>query len=220
MQAYYEQEKYDKALDVSKRLMDICSFSPALLYYTGLNLEMTGDFDNAMLYFQKATDSTVSLDATPDLAKQIWYKRYEMENPESAQASIEQKNDIITLMTEQIESLEKTNAKLMNEGSIGHYRSVMWTGIGIGIAGLILSGTGTGLAVSQKNNYLEVNSIHKLVMKNGYIAGWTLLGTGIGLTVAGTIVASIAGHRYSKAKSEVKNSVSISPYGASFNMTF
>ena len=233
LQKQVEGAKFSEALETSKPLFAICQNSPSLLYFTGLAMRGTGDEERARIYFQKASESLSIMAAEPGLSRQIWYMRYEAEHPESSPDAIKEVHQTIDEQNQTIETLKQQVIDLTDDkhrlelSSVAlsassdeearHYRQVLWTGVGIGIGGLALAATGTALAVTSdaaevKKTKLSENKLHT--------AGWILLGSGIGLTAAGIVMAAIGGYHYSTTKDDAIISLQVSPVGASFGMTF
>ena len=97
----------------------------------------------------------------------------------------------------------------------------MWAGIGVGIGGLALTATGIALTAVSKDEIIKINNNKDKVSENNVrVAGWALLGTGIGLLASGIVTASIGGYHYSKAKNDAVLSFQVSPTSTSFRMTF
>ena len=187
-----------------------------LLYYMGNALEKQGDTSRALIYIQKASENISQMAVEPGTSRQIWYKRYELENPERTAENYK------TLKTQATE-LEKKNIELstlnsMSSDSASTYKSLMWTGIGGAIAGAAFAATGAGILGSLKEN-LDIKN-KKARITPAYISGWTLLGVGIGSILIGGTVAGVAGYHYSKTNSDAVMSLQLAPNGASFGMTF
>ncbi len=227
LQKQVESGKYKEALETAKPLFSICQDSPALLYFTGLAMRGTGDAERATVYFQKSSESLSIMAAEPGMSRLIWYTRYEAEHPESTPEALEEKDRNLKSLARQVaelndekHSLEISSTELSVASSYEatNYLQVMWTGIGIGIGGLALTATGLGLMLNKKS-IVELNN-GKLTERDAYTAGWALLGSGIGLTAAGIVTASIGGYHYSKAKDDAVLSFQVSPMGTSFRMTF
>lgn len=214
LQYLYNKGEYDNAIETAKGLFGICADSPALLYYTGLSLEEKGENERALIYYQKASENMTQMSTEPGISRKIWYKRYEMEHPERTEKAVAAQASLIEAQAKQIEeqkALIEQNP-LENQEQL---RTWMWTGVGIGGAGIAFLATGAALLAADKkplNDDLKENPKRS--------AGWALLGTGLGLAVAGGVMAGISGYQYSKAKEDAVMSVSVSPMGASFYMTF
>lgn len=176
--------------------------------------------------------------AEAGISRLIWYKRYESEHPDRTEDAVAAQNaklDEIELKNIDLErkviDLERKvadfdNQQMINASNISldtskKYETILWTGVGIGIAGLALAGAGAGVAQSvDGSGLIEVKDDNGLKVSTKFIAGWALIGSGIGMTVAGAIMAGIGGYNYSKSKSDAVMSFGVTPVGTSFSMTF
>ncbi|MBO4351298.1 MAG: hypothetical protein J6A01_10180 [Proteobacteria bacterium] len=210
--------QYDEARQTSKRLSEICNQSPVLNYMQGKIAEEQGNRQDALLYYQKASEYTYLLAVAPDMAKKIWYARYENENPERTAKSIREKDEKVQMQ------LDASSDRI--QGLEHKLYQVLWTGAGIGIGGLAMLGTGVGLLMYNGN---EASKTKKNLTDQGYIidsyrndslytVSWGLIGAGAALTIAGAIVTGIYGYQYT----HLDNSYAfvISPLGTSFNIEF
>ncbi len=221
IQSLFEKGEYDKALEIAKNLYEICPDSPTLLYYTGIALEKQGDAERALIYYQKGSENTFKIATPSSISRVIWYKRYEMEHPERTEEAVAIQASMIESQGKQIEELQAVidqfpqQKRAILEQKAAEIQPLMWTGVGIGGVGIASLIAGAALLGADTNplggNYKE---------NPKRVAGWTLLGTGLGLAVAGGIVSGLAGYKYSKAKEDAVMTVSALPMGASFSMTF
>lgn len=221
IQSLFEKGDYATALDIAKNLYEICPDSPTLLYYTGIALEKQGDTERALIYYQKGSENTFKIATPSSISRVIWYKRYEMEHPERTEDAVAAQASKIESQDKQIEELQAVidqfpqQKQAILEQKAAEIQSLMWTGVGIGGVGIASLVAGAALLGADTNplggNYKE---------NPKRVAGWTLLGTGLGLAVAGGIVSGLAGYKYSKAKEDAVMTVSALPMGASFSMTF
>lgn len=209
LQTLNKDGAYDRALEIAKALFDICPDSPTLLYNTGYALEQKGDVERAKIYYQKASENTSQMETSANISRMIWYKRYEIEHPERTEEAIQAQTKNINT---QAEHIEKQNTLI--EQSTAQIQSLMWTGVGVGGAGIAFLATGAALLVADKNPLQDLKENPKRA------TGWTLLGTGIGMAIAGSIMAGISGYQYSKSKNDAVMSFNVSPMGISFDMTF
>ena len=107
--------------------------------------------------------------------------------------------------------------------NISLYKKLMWTGTGIGIGGLAMTGAGIGMLfssdpitdykenVSGPDRYRE-NIIHSL--------GWAFVGVGAALTITGAALAGTFGYKYTHYSENAEMMVSFNPTGASFLVAF
>ncbi|MBQ9396337.1 MAG: hypothetical protein IJU23_12615 [Proteobacteria bacterium] len=203
---------YDKAQALAKRMSKICDQTPALHYMQGKIAEELGNKSDALLHYQKASEYTYQFAVAPDMAKKIWYARYENEHPErTAQSLKESAEQNETRLKENTSSLL---AQFREEQKLRNYK-LMWTGIGLGIGGAALLGTGLGLWSGYYNEPLDTNHKHVVV---GYKMSLALMGTGTAFTLTGIILAGLFGHWYKQ--SDVSYSFDIVPNGAMFRMDF
>lgn len=221
IQANFQSGDYQKVTEIALTLFPICSISPTLFYYTGAALEEQGDTERALIYYQKASENLTNMSTDPGTSRKIWYKRYELEHPERTQKAVEEQQEKIETLTQQMIQLEKNNASLTVANAhkdSSEHKIYLWSGIGTGIGGIIFTALGAGLTFSDSNNTeLRDHSAH---IKAKYTSGWTLLGTGIGLTVIGAALAGYAGYQYNKSKEDAVISFDLAPNAASFSMTF
>ena len=136
---------YTQARIEAKTLSQICDQSPVLHYMQGKIAQEMGEKSDALLHYQKASEYTYQFAVEPDMARKIWYARYENEHPERTAKSLEES-------ARQNESkIYENTSELMSEFhkdiKARNYK-MMWTGIGLGIGGLALLGTGVGLWAS------------------------------------------------------------------------
>ncbi len=184
--------KYDKALDTSEKLFAICYDSPILYTLTGEVVAKKGEKRRAMKYFRRAAELEAKYPTAGGEAKKIWFSYYEAET--------KRHNDF---------QLAKT---------------VLWTGTGLGLVGVaavvaggILVGTQDKYVASDKNSkmaplprgpledhgkdvldcILEPSQKASDKLNPEYIAGWAVLGVGLGMTIVGAVMAGIGGYRYS-----------------------
>lgn len=231
-----ETKDYDAALKAAAPLTSICGESPILNYYVGLAMQGSGDDVKALIYFQKASQHMSDFTVPPEISRRIWYARYEGEYPERTEDAVlrrAEENKRLTAqntdLTEKLAQAERTieNLNLSHKVTIdqmhaeakSRYAATMWTGVGVGIAGILVGVGGGLLAYFSSNN-------EAAAITPQYISGLAMLGGGIGMTLAGAIVAGIGGYQYTHVGLEdtVTDDVSVSfnftGTGATFGMTF
>lgn len=167
----------------------------------------------------------------PGIGRLIWYARYEAENPERTQDSFDK-------LTAELNDQKALNQELVNQQStkalensyqdmiaLDRYKAVMWSGVGIGAAGVVLLITG-GVLVNQddKTNTKEAAIDSNITLKGEYVGGLVSLGVGAGLTVVGALMAGLGGYWYSQENalghSNTSVSVHVSPINSGINVTF
>ncbi|MBR4985038.1 MAG: hypothetical protein IKY83_04785 [Proteobacteria bacterium] len=214
MIASVNEHNYKDAIDVASKLYPECRKSPVLNYYTGLALQGQGEREQALIYFQKASDFTSEMEVDPGMARRIWYARYEAEHPECSQSSmLEQTREIAKLKIENAQHREKGSVE---EGSESEWK-LLWTGAGLGIAGLVLTGAGAALGMNVDN---ISSSGGTTKISPLYLSGWSAFGVGVGMVVSGTIMTAVAGYRYTHHKDSRSFSYQIGPSSAAFMMVF
>ncbi len=220
-----ETKSWDDALTRARTLVKLCPNSPKLNYYISLALAGKDDKIKALQYIQKASDNTYLMATPPESAKLIWYARHDAEFPErteSAIAELTQDNKSKT------EALIAAQQDLHEDHAIG-----LWTGVGLGAAGLVLIATGTTLALWDDQHYEEVGkgylnfsdslnfySTHTYKEKPTYVWGISLVSIGAAFVISGTILSAVFGYKYSRSKQNLDYTFNISPNQASFSMTF
>ena len=216
LQEYYKAENYDAIIETAKPLFQICGDSPTLLFFTGTAIEKKGETERALIYYTKASENLTAIATNVSVSKSIWYKRYELEHPDRTEDAVAAQNAKIAEL-EQQQLINSTNTSLDESKK---FETILWTGVGVGIAGVALIGTGAGVAASVQKGDLIRPKDGKLGIAPKFTTGWALIGTGIGMTVAGAVMAGIGGYHYSKAKSDAVMTFNASPMSASFAMTF
>ena len=228
-----QNNRFDEAQVKAKQLSRICEKSPMLNYIQGKIAEGQENNVDARLFFQKASEYTYIYYVDKDLAQKIWYARYENEHPERSakgiQESERQFNEKLTSQQENLD-LQKDNFLLEQENeALRNYHALMWTGAGVGIAGLAMLGTGIGLYFHSGKNpakWVDDNKIGDSVIhghyqnKPSYDAAWGLIGSGVAMTVGGVLLTGIYGYHYTRAKKEMDYSITFAPNFATLTLAF
>ena len=234
-----QEGNQDSAWEQAKKLAGICSRSPLLNYLTGKIAEKRDDPVNALYYYQKASEYTYVFAVEPEMAQKIWYARYQLENPDRSGEAVSALNERIEELQTEIERLGSVEVRntVLQSGLSDAYRdterealALMWSGTGVGIAGLGLLSAGLGIVLTEGNAPVDFDyssaqdSVHsssfQYEVSRSYILGWTLLGVGSALLVTGTVLAGVYGYRYTHRADGVDYSVWISPSGASLRLEF
>lgn len=221
MNVQIQDKDYHAARKTADKLLKICPTVPSVNYALGKIYQELGDQKSAHTHFSIATDNTEEFAVPKDLLKTMWYARYESEFP-----------GVIDFKTGKIDAQYQ---KALGEGETGELnwaKTVMWSGAGIGIAGVVMAVAG-GVVMGFSEIEINIDDIHnnKYDLKQNdstfmYTTGSVLLGVGIGAAVAGAVMAGIGGYKYTqlKAEKEIKDtldvSLGISYNSVMFNMTF
>lgn len=221
----YDNKSYDKSLETARKLYKKCDQSPMLNYYVALNLRAKDEMSKALQYIQKASDLTMEVSVSPAAAKAIYDARYEMEHPERTESAILAQKALYEQVSGERDdyraALESARLKLSQDLSFQaeearrQFGQVMWTGAGVGIAGVVLTAVGASLGATADNTTGDGRQISM-----GYLAGWTMFGAGLGMVAAGAIVAGIAGYRYTHVENSVGYAFEIAPNRAAFSLQF
>lgn len=225
----YSEKDYKKALAYTDALKRICSQSPNLNYAIAMTYKQMGDIDNAKHYIEIATDNLLAFSASPQTARAIWYTRYDLENGDQFIEKDTFDDAMRNLTTENFELKENLTEAYADAQK--PYAAIMWTGTGIGIAGIGSLIAGTVLAV--QNNDFELDKPKwegqvtrtKVPLKNSYEikTGYALIGVGVAATVAGAVMAGIAGYQYKRAIDAERDStisVTVSPQSVQLGVSF
>ena len=212
-----QTEDMPKAKLQAKALANICADAPTLNYLQGKIAEALGEKQEALYYYQKASENTYTFAIDPDNAKKIWYTRYENEHPERTASALELNNETLS-------SLEAKNAHLqaLNTEYAESYKKLLWSGVGIGAGGLVLAGTGAALvAMSHSSKFEKKTDTEPYIVSDDpvHATGWILTGLGSGLLITGAILAGIYGHKYKQSLND-HITFNISPNSISFSMNF
>ena len=239
-----DKEDYDAAIETAKPLFAICPSMPSLNYYTAMAMKHK-DPQRALLYLQEAAKRTSQFTTTTAMSRKIWYELFDAEHPERTEAAVAQltqsiialnteiegQKEIIAKKDEHINELEKqiiqadntaSNIVTANNSEVKqNYYRTMWTGAGLGIGGLLVTGGGLAMALLVDNKKEFGTSGYKVSAP--YIIGWSLVGAGAAFTVAGSIITGIAGYQYTHLDvpdTDMTVSFNVSPMSATFGLTF
>lgn len=225
----YSQKDYKKALVYTDALKKICSQSPNLNYAIAMTYKQMGDIDSAKHYIEIATDNLLAFSASPQTARAIWYTRYDLENGDQFIEKNAFDDAMRNLTTENFELKENLTEAYADAKK--PYAAIMWTGTGIGIAGLGSLIAGTVLAVQNPKAKINTKPVERnrsdqeYPIKNGHEirAGYALIGVGVAATVAGAVMAGIAGYQYKRAIDAERDStisVTVSPQSVQLGVSF
>lgn len=225
----YSEKDYKKALAYTDALKRICAQSPNLNYAIAMTYKQMGDLDNAKHYIEIATDNLLAFSASPKTARTIWYARYDLENGDQFIEKDTFDDAMRNLTTENLELKENLTEAYADAQK--PYAAIMWTGTGIGIAGIGSLIAGTVLAVQNPKAKINTKPVERdgsdqeYPLKNGHEirAGYALIGVGVAATVAGAVMAGIAGYQYKRAIDAERDStisVTVSPQSVQLGVSF
>ena len=225
----YSEKDYKKALAYTDALKRICAQSPNLNYAIAMTYKQMGDLDNAKHYIEIATDNLLAFSASPKTARTIWYARYDLENGDQFIEKDTFDDAMRNLTTENLELKENLTEAYADAKK--PYAAIMWTGTGIGIAGIGSLIAGTVLAVQNPKAKINTKPVdsdesdQEYPIKNGHEirAGYALIGVGVAATVAGAVMAGIAGYQYKRAIDAERDStisVTVSPQSVQLGVSF
>lgn len=232
---------YDKALEYTSALEEICARSPILNYSIANTYAKIGDRERAKRYIVAATDNLNEFSATYEMIAKIWSVRCDIESSDiknDTDDALKRENEL----NAQVESLkERTYEAIDAEKS--HYAAIMWTGTAVGIVGIGSVVAGAVLTATMENKLrvkfkpgelsFDTNG-EELVVSNPEIdksvkhsteakAGYALLGVGIAATVTGAIMAGLGGYHYKRiidSNPDTAISFNVSPTSLALGVTF
>lgn len=229
--ASFKAGDYDKALEYTSALEEICARSPILNYSIANTYAKIGDRERAKRYIVAATDNLNEFSTTYEMIAKIWSARCDIESSDiknDTDDALKRENEL----NAQVESLkERTYEAIDAEKS--HYAAIMWTGTAVGIvgigsvvAGAVLIGTkDTDLRVKVDANNIKGEEEKKLPIADSHEikAGYALLGVGIAATVTGAIMAGLGGYHYKRiigSNPDTAISFNVSPTSLALGVTF
>lgn len=239
--ASFKAGDYDKALEYTRALEEICARSPILNYSIANTYAKIGDRERAKRYIVAATDNLNEFSATYEMIAKIWSARCDIESSDiknDTDDALKRENEL----NAQVESLkERTYETIDAEKS--HYAAIMWTGTAVGIVGIgsVVAGavllatmenklrvkfkpgelkfTTNGGEVVVSNHEIDKSVKHSTEAK----AGYALLGVGIAATVTGAIMAGLGGYHYKRiidSNPDTTISFDVSPTSLALGVTF
>ena len=237
---------YEKALEISRTLYEICPRAPYLNYIIGKSLMETGESTKGVMYLQKASDYTSEFVVEPETQRIIWYERYEAEHPERKASALNALNEHSSKLQEENTKLLQEQIDLLDKDQRKN-NIIMWTGVGIGGAGLLMTIFGAVFGFPDHENgtwyelvdkkskptYSECKTIddnstfncekdnNKYKINNSYVTGWAMFGAGLAMLAAGGAMTGIGAYYYVKnKKSEQPLDFSFSPTHINLSFTF
>lgn len=222
-----QSNRYDDARVKAKSLSRICDHSPVLHYLQGKIAHEMGQKQDALLYYQKASEYTYKIEVDPDLAKKIWYARYENEHPERTAESIKE-TDILLKDKDSLYTNTTHQFNQFSEDIKSDYYKWMWAGAGIGLGGLVLAGTGIGLLVNNSDpaiiRFEEImgNGEKRYTQKpnTNFVVSCVLMSSGAVLAITGAVLTGVFGYKYSHWTEHAEYSIVVSPNNAALSIQF
>lgn len=218
---------FEIAQKEASNLEKTCKYSPFLNYLQGKAEDGLRNDDKALEYYKKASLYSREFSISNENEEKIWFARFEKEKLDLNEYC---DTKIKSLLKSLQEEKKKTAYLLKERASEKHKLStLLWTGTGLGISGLVFIGTGLGLALTaDPGKYYLIpdyedlkNSKVAITRSPKYIAGWILFGVGIPVTIAGAVLAGIYGYRYTMfTDDEFTFDIELTPGYASFSMVF
>ncbi len=231
LNAQISQERWDDSLKTAENLNAICERSPILNYMMGHIYQNMGNDSKALYYMQRATLFTEEFSVKGKTLEQMWFARYEAEHPEARPEAIAKREKEIELLKANAQKTRENaiNAQFDEQSDLlahrSHYAAGLWTGVGIGAAGLALTIAGGVMAFKDKEKKVDVhqNKENKTVAKfddeTALYLG--LFGAGIAMTITGTIFMGIFGYHYTHTSPGIEDlAVHIAPNSASLSFNF
>lgn len=223
MNTQAQAEDYEMALNTFKKMSDICSIVPSANYSAGMIHKKLKNYKEAYGFLMVATRHTKQFAVDEDLMKRMWYALYETEYPEVI--------DFRSGKVEQLhqEALAAKDALLAAEKQekLEFAETMMWTGAGIGIAGVVLAAVGGGLMAipGEQMSGDDINDIwveaevkiNYWKIDPKYMTGTIFLGVGIGAAIAGAIMTGISGYKYTKYKYEHESQENALSFNVDYN---
>jgi tetratricopeptide (TPR) repeat protein len=204
MNTQAQAEDYEMALNTFKKMSDICSIVPSANYSAGMIHKKLKNYKEAYGFLMVATRHTKQFAVDEDLMKRMWYALYETEYP----AVIDFRSGKVEQLHQEALAAKDALLAAEKQEKLEFAETMMWTGAGIGIAGVVLAAVGGGLMAMNgdeiKGNYIDdrgVVTMNPWDNKN-YMSGTILLGLGTSAAIAGAIMTGIAGYKYTKYKYE------------------
>lgn len=222
LSSLYSAGNYDQLIKKGKSLLDICSVSPTLNYFIAKAYHEKGDAQKELYYLQIGTRNSQHMEVSADVLEKMWKDRIYLEYPEVSPNSVEQ----LKIENQQLKSKmmsDNLNAIDDNSEMVFHYKTMMWSGVGIGSTGLVMLAAGAALVALQKDSAVEFDpSDNPTRARAGakYVAGWSLLGAGIAATVVGATLSGLFAYYLTTTKPDDTISLNLSPFSAEMTIHF
>lgn len=218
----YAAGNYEQVIKTGKKLLEICSYSPTLNYFIAKAYHEQGDSQKELYYLQIGTRNSEYMEVKADLLERMWKERLYLEFPDVSPVAVEQLKSENERLKSQIMS-DKLSASDDNSEAIFHYKTMMWSGVGVGSAGVVMLAAGAALVALQNKDAVEFKNPDNptaVRVSDKYTAGWTLIGAGVTAAVVGVALAGISAYYLSKTKQDEMISFGISLNSAGMVVTF
>lgn len=228
----YQENNFENALAFTEQLKEICAASPVLNYSIATTHRELKNDKEALKYYKQAIENTKQFSVSDELLTKFWFARYELENKDV----ICRQTDLDACNAQNIQlQTDLTKAKddiILRDNALSeqHRRDavIMWTGAGIGIAGIVGIAVG-GVLLGIDNSLIDYQSTTndnnlltvKTRINKTYRPALATLSVGIGLAVAGAVMTGIGGYHYTHPISDdVAASWNISPTNFDLGLQF
>lgn len=208
----YAKDDYQNALKITRQLEEICNRSPILNLSIANTYRKLANIPKAFQYANAAAKNTNDFNVSPEIEIKIFRLQSELatqiineKEKTPCNQEIQKTNPLPTASDPSAADRNDADRQLLQNQQNG-WKTVMWTGIGFGIAGVALATTGAVLATNASqiqtsgscadNTTLQNCDISSLKDENAVKRnlGWTLLGSGIAAAIVGATMAGIGGY--------------------------
>lgn len=229
-----EAGDWNTALRHSKELERVCADSPLLNYTIAHIHKNLNSQEKYLFYLQKASQNTEHFSVDKDILDRIWSEKYIAVHPEAAPEAIQSRQKTIESLDEENEALKaqldmagySADGFLAQQAELQQANDtndvLLWTSVGVGAAGLIVTAVGATLVAKNSNQAIDAN-IHGQYVKSIYNTGWTMIGSGIAITAIGVAASAFFGykfHHYHTNDGSIDFALGLSPAYTSFEMSF
>ena len=232
----YSLGRYEKAEAKVQQLLNICSSSPLVNYSAGMTYMALKQTEKAKKAYLDAIKNTQYFAVEDEFYKRMLDAYYRAEHEKDlceikdltkCQSELaDAQHQIQALNARLANSVEGLVAEELKERELKKYGVIMWTGTGVGIAGLGLMAAGLCLMLTH-NKVKSVKSIESnagsyyVNLDEWYVPGVLMLGVGSGLVASGVIMAGYGGYHYTHTIADgVTMGLNVNPGNLEFGMTF
>ena len=98
----------------------------------------------------------------------------------------------------------------------------MWSGIGVGIGGLLFAGAGAAMVAVTDTATFKVYKDKDVTYKENpvHALGWSFIGIGSALAISGAVLAGIFGYKYQRSTDDMDIAFGFSPNASSITISF